>query len=186
MKVVDLGTSVKWQKTDKRNVADVREKVISDIDFSSGLILEIGCAAGNFYKLMSLSSRFNNHYVGVDLNCKQIDEAKKKFKNGRFICGDILKRDSLLRECRTIVSFQVFEHIQKDFDMFKKIEKGKNIIFSVPNFPYRGNHPDGHRRFYELDGWVRRYENLIDFLEVWTIKHYYKNRKIFVFQGVRR
>lgn len=186
MKIIDLETSVKWQKTDKRKVIDVRYKIIKDVNFQAGIILEIGCAAGDFYGLLSLSSRMNNEYVGIDLDLNQINKAKKKFPHGNFIYGNIFNFDDLLKTCKTIVSFQVFEHIEKDFDLFNKIESGKNIIFSVPNFPYRRNFPDGHKRYYELDGWIERYEKLIDISEVWTIKHYKKDRKIFVFQGIRR
>jgi 2-polyprenyl-3-methyl-5-hydroxy-6-metoxy-1,4-benzoquinol methylase len=183
MKIEYLGTDVKWQKIDKRNVPDVRNKVANDVEFPSGLILEIGCAAGNFFRAIS---NLNKEYVGIDLDCKQVNRAKKRFPNETFICGDILKRDDLIKKCKTIISFQVFEHIQYDFKMFDKIESGKNIVFSVPNFPYRSNSPDGHKRHYELDGWVKRYESIVDFSDIWVIKHYIKERCIFVFQGVKR
>jgi len=186
MKLIDLGISIKWQKTDERSVPDIREKIVSDINFPPGLILEIGCAAGNFFKSMTFSSRFNNEYIGIDLDLKQISKAQKQFPYGKFIHGDILAFGDLLKSCKTIVSFQVFEHIENDFDLFDKIDSGKNIIFSVPNFPYRGKFPDGHKRHYELDGWIKRYKDILNITEVWTIKHYKKNRKVFVFQCTRR
>lgn len=186
MKIIDLGTSVKWQKTDKREVFDVRHKILKDMNFQPGIILEIGCAAGDFYGHLSLSSRMKNEYIGIDIDLSQINKAKKKFSHGNFIHGNIFDFDNLLKTCHTIVSFQVFEHIEKDFDLFDKIESGKNIIFSVPNFPYRENFPDGHKRHYELEGWIERYKKLINISEVWTIKHYKKDRKIFVFQCIRR
>ena len=186
MKIINLGTTVKWQATDERDVPDIRSKIVNEIQFSPGLILEIGCAAGNFYNFLSTSSRFNNYYVGVDLDLKQINRAKKRFPHGDFIHGNILHMNELFKNCRTIISFQVLEHVEKDFELFENIETGKNIIFSVPNFPYRSNQKDGHKRHYELKGWTKRYEKLIDFSEVWLVKHYKKNRKIFVFQGIRR
>jgi len=186
MKLIDLGTSVKWQKTDERSVPDIRNKIVDDIDFPPGLILEIGCAAGNFFEFMSVSSRFNNEYIGIDLDLKQISKARKRFPQGKFIYGDVLKFDNLLKLCKTIVSFQVLEHIKNDFGLFERINSRKNIIFSVPNFPYRGKFPDGHKRYYELDGWIKRYKEILNISEVWTIKHYKKNRKIFVFQCNRR
>lgn len=137
-------------------------------------------------KLFSAISNHGLDYTGVDLDCKQIEKAKKRFPNGTFICGDILKMGDLLKKCKTIVSFQVFEHIQDDLNMFDKIESGKHMIFSVPNFPYRKNSPDGHKRHYELAGWVKRYEPLADISNVWVIKHFKKDRKIFVFQGIRK
>jgi 2-polyprenyl-3-methyl-5-hydroxy-6-metoxy-1,4-benzoquinol methylase len=183
MKIFDLHTTVKWQETDKRNVLDVRNKIINDIVFPSGLILEIGCAAGNFFNFLSV---YNRNYIGIDLDLNQIEKAKKTFPSGKFIYGNIFNFDDLLKSCRTIVSFQVIEHIENDFALFNKINSGKNIIFSVPNFPYRNNFPDGHKRYYELDGWIERYKDILDINEVWTIKHYKKNRKIFVFQCTRR
>ena len=183
MKIIDLYTSVKWQKTDPRNVADIRNKIVTDIQFPPGLILEIGCAAGNFFEFLSIS---NVDYIGIDLDLTQINKAKHRFPQGTFIYGDICDFDYLLKECSTIVSFQVLEHIDKDYEVFGKIDKGKNMIFSVPNFPYRDNHPDGHKRYYEVDGWIKRYEHLVEFSEVWIVKHYKKNRNIFVFQGIRK
>lgn len=186
MKIINLGTSVKWQETDKRDVLDVRLKVLNDIQFPPGMILEIGCAAGNFYKFLAVYSKIKNYYIGVDLDLNQINKAKKRFPIGNFVHGNILHMDELLKDCRTVVSFQVFEHIEKDFEIFEEIEAGKNMIFSVPDFPYRSNYEDGHKRHYGLEGWIKRYEKFIDFSEVWIIKHYKKNRKIFVFQGIRR
>jgi len=186
MKLIDLGTSVKWQKIDDRSVPDIRNKIVNDINFPSGLILEIGCASGNFFEFMTISSRFNNEYVGIDLDLKQINKAKKRFPNGKFIYGNVLEFDNLLKSCKTIVSFQVLEHIENDFDLFDKIDSGINIIFSVPNFPYRGKFADGHKRYYELEGWIKRYEDVLNIFEIWTIKHYKKNRKIYVFQCRRR
>lgn len=183
MKIIDLGTSVKWQNTDNRDVIDLRKKVVSDIMFPSGLLLEIGCAAGNFFEFLSHK---NIDYVGVDLDINQINKAKNKFPHGNFIYGNIFDFGNLLKSCNTIVSFQVLEHIENDFDLFNKIDSGKNIIFSVPNFPYRNKFIDGHKRHYELKGWIQRYEKFIDISEIWIIKHYKKDRKIFVFQSTRR
>ena len=78
MKILYMGTTVKWQATDERDVPDIRLKIVNEIQFSPGLILEIGCAAGNFYKFLCISSRFNNHYVGVDLDLKQINKGKDR------------------------------------------------------------------------------------------------------------
>jgi 2-polyprenyl-3-methyl-5-hydroxy-6-metoxy-1,4-benzoquinol methylase len=179
MNIIDLGDSVKWQDTDKRKVMDIRKKVVSNVPFPPGLILEIGCGAGNFFEHIS---SFNFDYIGIDLDSNQINKAKDKFSKGEFICGNIFDFENLLKSCTTIVSFQVFEHIENDFELFNKIETGKNIIFSVPNFPYRSEFPDGHKRYYELDGWINRYNNIIDIDEVWIVKHYKKQRKIFIFQ----
>jgi len=184
MNIINMGSAIKWQNTDKRNVPDVRSKIVEEINFPPGMILEIGCAAGNFYQF--LSGKYNN-YIGVDIDLSQINKAKKKYPEGMFIHGNILNMDKLLQDCKMIVSFQVLEHIEKDYDIFEKIDKGKSMIFSVPNFPYRSNFSDGgHKRYYEMDGWIERYKHLVEFSEVWIVKHYKKNRKIFVFQGSRK
>jgi len=184
MKLIDLGTTVKWQKADGRYVPNIRSKIVNDISLPSDLILEIGCAAGNFFKCLPKSNR--EKYIGIDFDLEQIKKARKRFPGGTFIYGDILNFNNVLKSCKIIVAFQVFEHIQNDFELFDKINSGKNMIFSVPNFPYRKSSPDGHKRYYELDGWIKRYEEVFDFSEVWTINHFKKDRKIFVFQGVRK
>jgi len=186
MKFSDLGTTVKWQKTDPRDVPDIRDKIVNEVDFHPGTILEIGCAAGNFYDSFSLSSRYNNQYFGIDVDGQQIKKAKEKHPQANFIHGDVLEHYKLLNDCKTIISFQVLEHIEKDLELFFKIPPRKRLIFSVPNFPYRGKFPDGHKRWYELEGWINRYKDFVNFNEAWTIKHYKKSNKIFVLQGVRR
>lgn len=188
MKIINLDTSVKWQKSDKRDVSDMREKILSDILFPKGLILEIGCAAGNFFDLLCKKKLDDNHYVGVDIDSQQINKARNKFPGANFIHGDALnsKFDETIKSASVIVSFQVLEHITMDIDLIKKIEIGTFVVFSVPNFTYRSASVDGHKRWFELDGWVDRYKDVLNISEAWSIKHYKKDRKIFVFQSTRR
>ena len=187
MKITNLYTTVKWQNTDQRDVPDIRDKVLTDMSFPHGLILEIGCAAGNFYERLR-KHNYKNDYIGVDLNESQIERAKIKFPGANFNCGNILNKkfENIIKTCSIIVCFQVLEHIYEDIELIEKITFGTPIVFSVPNFPYRKNFPDGHKRHFELDGWVKRYEKYIDFKEAWSVKHYRKSNKTFVFRGVKR
>lgn len=185
MKIVDLGVSIKWQESDKRSVTDIRKEVLDKINFPEGSMLEVGCADGNFFKFLP-SDRVDS-YVGVDVDNSQIKMARKYFPNADFRHGNILnsKFDDLIKSSKSIVSFQVLEHIQYDIKLLEKINPGTLFVFSVPNFPFRGASPTGHKRYFEMDGWIKRYDGFLNISEVWTVHHYFKNRKIFVFKSVR-
>lgn len=190
MKIIDLDTSVKWQKTDPRNVIDVREKVLNDIKLPGGLILEVGCAEGNFFELL-LSAGFctpEHRYTGVDISGSQIDIATQKFPKANFIYGDILDKsfNNIIKSADVIISFQVLEHVKFDMELLNKVPAGMPVIFSVPDFPYKHPNHGGHVRWFDLHGWADRYKVILDILEVWVINHYIKNRKIFVFQTIKR
>jgi len=164
------------------------KKVLNDMPFPKGLILEIGCASGNFFNILRNKNFKNNRYIGIDLDSRQIEKARSNFPKEDFICGNVLddKFNKLIKSANIIVSFEVLEHIDLDKKLFNKIKSNTPIIFSVPNFKYRSTFPDGHKRWFDLDGWIDRYKDIIDISEVWSIKHYKKDRKIFVFQSTRR
>jgi len=199
MKKVNLGTSVKWQYADTRQVPDIREKVLDEINIPNGLILEIGCADGNFFELL-LNKGFkapNYYYTGIDIDKSQISKAKRMFPTANFVNGNILdsKFDDIIREASLIISFQVLEHIYFDIGLLNKIDSGKSIIYSVPDFDYGSKNPNGagHKRSFDLEGWSKRYENILDISEVWTVEHIKKRhkvtkfpKKIFLFQTTKR
>lgn len=159
---------------------EMRDIAFTFIPKDGSLLLELGCSNGNFANLVMKHNIKN--YVGVDIQIKKIQEAMDKFPALNFICCDITKNLTLLKDIKTFVSFQCLEHIQNDLDIIKAIPPGCLTIFSVPNRPYKG-----HIRWFEVDGWKNRFEPYIDFIDIITIQHPRKEgNRSFLFKGIKK
>lgn len=145
-----------------------------------GGIIELGCANGNFAELLFKNKMMN--YCGIDIRKDMIDEAKKKLPKMEFFCCDIINNLFLLKEAKTFVSFQCLEHIENDLDILQALNPGTAVIISVPNSPYKG-----HVRWFELEGWKKRFSLYVDFDYECVIQNPNKLKKrAFLFRGVKR
>jgi len=142
-------------------------------------LVEVGCNTGNFADIVNKKKIKN--YTGIDIQSDKIDEARKKFPNMNFVNCNILKNLNLLKNATVVATFQSLEHIKQDLDIIKAIPLGCKVIISVPNSKYKT-----HVRWFELNGWKKRYEPYIDFDEAITIQNPKKlNKRAFLFKGVR-
>lgn len=167
------------------------QKVMKDIAVNlmlpaHGLIIEVGCGEGNFAR--RLFRRGITDYLGIDIDKKIIESAKLSISPCTFLCLDIHKNLDKLKGAETIASFQVLEHIGttkgfEDCEVLEAIESGVNVVISVPNSPYRTE----HKRWFEMDGWKKRYSPFIDFSYDLVIQNPRKpNRRSFLFRGYRK
>jgi len=157
----------------------MREMTIPWLNDEGGII-ELGCSDGNFAELLFKNNMRN--YCGIDILKDKIDEAKKKLPKMGFFHCDITNNLFLLEEAKTFVSFQCLEHIENDLDILKSLNLGTNIIISVPNSPYKG-----HIRWFELEGWKKRFSPYIDFDYECVIQNPNKPQKrSFLFRGVKK
>jgi 2-polyprenyl-3-methyl-5-hydroxy-6-metoxy-1,4-benzoquinol methylase len=114
-------------------------KIIDKIKFGKNIrILDLGCGPGTLLSL--IKKPFKTAY-GVDFDEKQINFAKKNFKNNKikWIHGDITKLNS--REKFTyIISSEVIEHISyKDtrkmlLSAKKYLAEDGTLILTTPNY----------------------------------------------------
>jgi len=150
-----------------------------------GLVVEVGCSDGNFLRVL-LQNHVVKEYVGIDINQDKINKCKLEFPNFKFVCGDALSYP--VERASYFLSFQSLEHIgtmggTEDIDLLKRLQKGTIVVFSVPNRPYKNL----HKRWFELDGWLERYNNIINFDIRITIQHPVKQQcRSFLFRGVVR
>ncbi len=49
------------------------------------VVLDLGCGNGRFFKYLT-----HTNYTGLDISEKMIEEAKKRFPNVKFICGNAI------------------------------------------------------------------------------------------------
>jgi len=144
-------------------------------------VLEIGCGDGNFARDLWIKGIRN--YIGIDLRSDKIFLAKRKVRRFKFIRGNIFQHLDLFEKVDIIVAIEVFEHIRRDFDLLTEIPKGKKVIFSVPNSPYKQE----HKRWYELDGWKERYNDFFEFENIYTVQNERKpTRRAFVFISTKK
>ena len=141
-------------------------------------IVEVGCSSGNFAELIKDTE---HRYIGVDIQSDKINEARKKLPEMNFVNCDITKNLYIVERASTFISFQCLEHIKDDKKVINAISFAATVIFSVPNREYKG-----HIRWYELEGWKKRFEPYIAMKEVITIQHPKKpNNRSFLFKGIR-
>ena len=157
---------------------EMREMAIDWVDPLANII-ELGCSSGNF--AMELQKRGIRNYIGIDILKNKIKEAKSKIPDMAFMCCDIIENLYMLKGATQFISFQCLEHIKQDLDVLKSLNERTKVILSVPNSPYKG-----HVRWFELEGWEKRFSKYIDFDYACVIQNPKKeNKRAFLFRGVR-
>jgi len=83
---VNDAQTLNW--TNKRNQL-VRFDTLTKIgDLQNKKILDFGCGLGDLYDFLQ-SNKIITDYHGIDITPEFIEEAKKKYPNGKFLLGDI-------------------------------------------------------------------------------------------------
>ena len=155
---------------------------------NKGILLEIGCSAGNFVSILKNKGIDTQKYIGIDILKNKIKEAKKEHPGVNFIHADICKEIEYLQKTEILVSFQALEHIgtvggYEDVQIFTHLKPNTKIIISIPNSPFRKE----HKRWFELDGWKNRYSKYINFDYEVTIQNpRKKDKRSFLFKGYKK
>jgi len=139
---------------------------------SKGNILDIGCGSGRLVKVLQ-DNNYSGQYLGVDFSKNAIDYCKKTYPFYSFRVSDVF--DISMERFDTIISLELFEHINDDIELIKKIPKNKTLIFSVPSF----GGPSHVRYFEDITEIKKRYNCLLNFEEDIIID------RIFLFKTVR-
>jgi 2-polyprenyl-3-methyl-5-hydroxy-6-metoxy-1,4-benzoquinol methylase len=176
-------------KYDKPHIYD-RYKVIYEAAagmlpsvHQSPRIVDLGCGVGHFAKLVK--QKAYESYLGIDFSPEMIRRSKMKVqdKGFEFVQGNLLDSETqvLYNGDNLFVLLEVLEHITEDFNVFKSIPSGSQVIFSMPSFDARSH----VRRFKHADLVIRRYEKYLKFNTTETIQ--WKPRAyVFLFNCERR
>jgi len=163
-------------KTSKEQMLEIAANWILDYE---KLIVEIGCGDANFAVL--LKKRNISNYLGIDIDKEKIAINKIHYPQFRFMCTDIGENVHLLRKARMVISFETMHYIEDDLRVINNIQPYCKIIFSLPNSVYKEK-----ARYYELEGWMERFEKFITFNKMITIQNPRKpGKRLFLFKGVR-
>jgi SAM-dependent methyltransferase len=114
----------------KHRIMNYHEFFVNNIG-ENDVVLDVGCGNGALtYDIAKKAKKV----VGIDVNEKNIDFARKNFsrENITYICGDAMK---LLpeEEFDVIVLSNVLEHIENRVEFLKTLKKrGKKFLIRVP------------------------------------------------------
>lgn len=117
----------KWQ-----NLYESQHVILDKTQMDNMSILEIGCAAGGLYEI--LKNKYKNiKYTGFDISEKEIQVARKKYREANFVCGNFLENSIESNSFDAVIGFLVVSH-QRDYKKFisELIRLAKHkVIFDV-------------------------------------------------------
>lgn len=134
--------------------------------FQNVKILEIGCGTGQLAHYL-FDEGYKN-YSGFDLSSEAIEIAKRRIDLD-FYLGNALDSTTYKKDYNMIICTEVLEHIKDDIDVLKKLKKGVNIIFSIPNFD-----EESHVRWFLSERQIKkRYLRYIDIQDITRVGNIY-------------
>lgn len=128
-------------------------------------VVDLGCGSGQFAKL--LLNKGKRFVYGVDYSNEAISIAKElnPEHSAKFVVKNLLN-DYKLPAHDLVICFEVLEHITEDLSVIQKIQTGKRVIFSVPNYDYKSH----VRKFMTGREIMLRYKDLLDVDLIYPIK----------------
>lgn len=143
-------------------------------------VIDLGCGSGQFAKLLLKNGKF--FICGIDFSGEAISMAQRSNPEHKekFVVGDLLNGFQI-PPYDLVTCFEVLEHITNDLDVIKKIDSGKRLIFSVPNYNYKSH----VRKFDSKTDIIKRYSSLVN---IKHICHFMMNDRniIYLVDSVRR
>jgi trans-aconitate methyltransferase len=112
-------------------------------------LLDLGCGPGPVANML-YDCGFKD-YIGIDFSNVAISMAKAKVPSFTFIEADLNSVDFTKYADYNFISTEVFEHLDNDIDLIKKLPKNY-IVFSVPNYLCVDHH-----RVYDGENFIKEY-----------------------------
>lgn len=101
----DTAKGVDWTKEEQVEIRykimveliNYREKSFST-DINTQKVLDYGCGLSHLYEYIIKKNLTYVDYSGLEISEKFFEESRKKFPNNRYIKGDILENNNILRD----------------------------------------------------------------------------------------
>lgn len=118
----DYGISPITLGWDTRKHQFIRFKTATTrVDFSSKMILDVGCGFSDFYEFLIKNNINIKKYKGIDINYKLIEVAKKRFPENKYEVRNILLDNYKIKQADIIIMFGLLNF---------KLKKINNLAFS--------------------------------------------------------
>lgn len=144
-------------------------------------IIDVGCGVGQFANM--LFDYGFEQYQGLDFSSEAINIAQQvhSLQKHKFKVGDAFEDDIFEQEYDVVVMFEILEHLVKDLELLSRVQAGKKVVLSVPNF----TDPNHVRYFTNIDKVKDRYSKELEILST-SEKVINGNFKIFIVVGVKK
>ena len=121
-----------WHEEESRWKADLVLDFIKKFNIPTGLVIEVGCGAGEI--LVQLAKQLDTGSVlkGYDISPHAIEiAAKKETERLRFFVGDFTITNH--EKADLILVIDVIEHVDDIYSFLRKLRsKGSNFLFHIP------------------------------------------------------
>lgn len=160
---------------------------LKELGAEEQLIVDLGCGPGQFAEM--LCHRGFKHYRGYDFSNKAIEmaESRECFSKDQTPGYGFTPRNLLdisiseMNDGDVFTLFEVLEHIDNDMDVLHKINYGKPVIFSVPNFDDTSH----VRHFRSPMAVYRRYGGIVSIQDTVPFPAEKKGRTRYLIKGVK-
>jgi len=101
--------------------------------YLKGKIVDLGCGNGRLYEYLkekSINKEEKIDYIGIDNNENFLNIAKKKYKNAKFLYGDLLSIPINENSANTIISIAAFHHIPSKVLRKKSVQEIRSKLCS--------------------------------------------------------
>jgi len=149
------------------------------LKMSEGPLLEVGCGTGQFAAWVQNRMKY---VLGIDFSKVGVEMARERCPDLDFVHGDIFDHAEIFSSLnyRTVIMYEVLEHIENDLGLLELIPHGKKIVFGVPNYDAMG-----HVRYFEdIQDVKDRYGKHIMFADE-DMQGNGKSRTIFILGGIK-
>ena len=104
-------------------------------------VVDLGCGAGNFVKIMRDRKQKPEMYLGIDCSHKCISTAKAAYPGWNFLYGDFYNERVRAEYERfdAILLLNMVDTIEDDVTLLQFMPEGKPLVFSVPKAPREGS-----------------------------------------------
>lgn len=151
-------------------------------DKKSANIIDCACGPGQFAHFL-YDEGFSN-YTGIDFSNTAILKAKAHLPlwADKFFVEDLYKSTRLTEYRYDIYLFlEILEHVNGDLNIIHKIPSGKEVIFSVPNFPSQS-----HVRWFDtVQTAAQRYSKTLFIDRIQQINLHSPKNKLFLFKSTK-
>jgi SAM-dependent methyltransferase len=128
------GASIDALASGNRDRQFLRFKILTSLmDLNGKSILDLGCGFGDIITFFKENDIKTKDYLGIDINPKLIEAAKRKFPKNKFECKDILRDDPSSQKVDVVISSSTFNNRLNYINNYEFIRSILEKCYSIAN-----------------------------------------------------